>query len=91
MSPTARRAPDITQAREALHRALRLLEDQDDPRALDRAREAAQAAADAVPYTWRAPHCSAYRRNMKAPTCRQPACTRCAAFAAGEPMPPGDF
>ncbi|GAA4703967.1 hypothetical protein [Streptomyces youssoufiensis] len=91
MPQTDRRAPDITQARAALHRALQFLEDQDDPRALDRAREAAQAAADAVPYPWRAPHCATYRRNMKAQTCRQSTCTRCVAFAAGESMPPGDF
>ncbi|QWB21091.1 MULTISPECIES: hypothetical protein [Streptomyces] len=72
MPPVARRAPDPMKAREALHRALRLLDDQDDPHALAEARAAAQAAVDAVPYPWRAPHCAECRRNVKEATCRKP-------------------
>ncbi|MEU0414528.1 hypothetical protein ABZ307_43115 [Streptomyces griseorubiginosus] len=63
MPSTTRRAPDTTAAREALHRALRLLDDTGNPDALAEARAAAQAAADAVPYPWRARHCTEYRRN----------------------------
>jgi hypothetical protein len=88
---TARRTPDTTAAREALHRALRLLDDQDNPLALAEARDAAQAAADAVPYPWQARHCAEYRRNAKEGTCRSRTCTRCAAFRAGDPMPPDDY
>ncbi|KUN90424.1 hypothetical protein [Streptomyces caeruleatus] len=92
---TARRAPDTTAAREALHRALRLLDDQDNPDALAEARAAAQAAAqaaaDAVPYPWRATHCTANRRNAKEDTCHSSTCTRCTAFRAGDPMPFDDY
>lgn len=91
MSQAARRAPDTTAAREALHRALRLLDDQDNPHALAEAREAAQTAADAVPYPWQARHCAEYRRNAKEDTCRSRTCTRCTAFRAGDPMPPDDY
>ncbi|MBX9399474.1 hypothetical protein K4749_39565 [Streptomyces sp. TRM72054] len=91
MPQTVRRAPNTTAAREALHRALRLLDDQDNPHALAEARKAAQAAADGVPYPWQARHCAEYRRNAKEETCRSSTCTRCAAFLAGDPMPPGDF
>lgn len=91
MPRTARRAPNTTAAREALHRALRLLDDQDNPHALAEARAAAQQAADAVPYPWQARHCSTYRRNAKEDTCNSPTCTRCAAFRAGDPMPIDDY
>ena len=91
MPQTARRAPDTTAAREALHRALRLLDDQDNPHALAEARAAAQAAADTVPYTWHQPHCAEYRRNAKQDTCRNRTCTRCAALRAGDPMPITDY
>ncbi|MGW6796636.1 hypothetical protein [Streptomyces chartreusis] len=91
MPQAARRAPDTTAACEALRRALRLLDDQEDPQALDEARAAAQAAADAVPYPWRAPHCAQFRRNMKKDACRIPTCTRCVAFKAGDLMPADDY
>lgn len=87
MSPTRR--PHTAEAREALHRALRFL-DRDDPRALDAARKAAQAAADAVPYRWQAPYCAEYRHNVRAATCQDRRCTRCATYRAGDPMPPGE-
>ena len=88
MPRTARRAPATTAAREALHRALRLL---DDPHALAEARAAAQAAVDAVPHPWQQPHCAEYRRNAKTDTCRSRTCTRCAAFSAGALMPYDDY
>ena len=91
MPQTARRAPDITAAREALHRALRLLNDQGNPDALAEARAAAREAADAVPYPWQARHCAEYRRNARENTCRSRTCTRCAALKAGDPMPPDDY
>jgi hypothetical protein len=85
-----RRAPNTKVAREALHRALRLLDDQNNPHALAEAREAAQAAAEAVPYPWQARYCAEYRRTALEDTCRSATCTRCAAFRVGDPMPPGD-
>lgn len=91
MPHTTLRAPDTTAAREALQRALRLLNDTDNPRALAGARAAAQEAADAVPYPWRAQYCSEYRRNANEDTCRSRTCTRCAAFRAGDPLPPDDY
>ncbi|MEU6664238.1 hypothetical protein [Streptomyces sp. NPDC046821] len=86
--PPTRRTPDVQAAREALHRALKLLDTPNDPLALEDARRAAQAAADAVPYRWEARHCTEYRRNADEETCRKPTCTRCAAYKAGDPMPP---
>lgn len=80
--PQTRRAPNTTAAKEALRRALRLLDDQDDPSALAHARAAVQAAAEAVPYPWRAPHCTEYRRNAREETCANRTCTRCAAVKA---------
>ncbi|MGW1615150.1 hypothetical protein ACWCQZ_38045 [Streptomyces sp. NPDC002285] len=91
MQGAGRRAPDTTAAREALHRALRLLDDQDNPHALDEARAAAQAAVEAMPYPWRAPHCAQFRRNMREDACRNQTCTRCAALRAGDPMPLNDY
>lgn len=91
MPQTARRAPDTTAAREALHRALRLLDDQDNPNALAEARAAAQTAVDAVPYPWRQPHCAEYRRNAREDTCHSRTSTRCAALRAADPMPDDDY
>ncbi|MFE9812304.1 hypothetical protein [Streptomyces sp. NPDC005548] len=91
MPHSTRRTPDTTAARAALHRALRLLDDQDDPHTLARARAAAQEAADAVPYPWLARHCAEYRRDANEETCNSPTCTRCAAFRAGDPMPAADY
>ncbi|MGW6487130.1 hypothetical protein [Streptomyces sp. NPDC055056] len=91
MPQAARRAPDTTQAREALNRALRHLDDHDNPHALAHARAAAQEAVDAVPYPWLGRNCTEYRRNAKEETCRSRTCTRCAAFRAGDPMPPADY
>uniref|UniRef100_A0AAU2AHM1 Uncharacterized protein n=1 Tax=Streptomyces sp. NBC_00093 TaxID=2975649 RepID=A0AAU2AHM1_9ACTN len=91
MPQPTRRAPNTAAAKEALHRALRLLDDQERPDALDRAREAARAAVDAVPYPWRAPHCTEFRRRSKEKTCSNHACTRCAAVKAGDPMPVDDW
>ncbi|MFJ2746202.1 hypothetical protein ACIO3O_41815 [Streptomyces sp. NPDC087440] len=91
MPQPTRRTPDTTRARQALHRALRLLDDHDNPEALAEARTAAQEAADTVPYPWRARSCAQYRRNAREDTCRERTCTRCAAFRAGEPMPADDY
>ncbi|MCX5442882.1 MULTISPECIES: hypothetical protein [unclassified Streptomyces] len=85
-SPTSPHSRTIA-AREALLRALKLLDDRDDPQALNRAREAAQLAAEAVPYRWEAPHCSERRHTYQRDTCARPTCTRCAAFEAGGPTP----
>ncbi|QIB49483.1 hypothetical protein [Streptomyces aureoverticillatus] len=90
MSETARRAPDTQAAREALYRALRLLNDRENPLALAEARKAAQEAAEAVPYPWQAPHCAEYRRNAKNDACRSRTCTRCAAVRAGDRIPVSD-
>lgn len=84
----ARRTPDVTAAREALSRALRLL---NDPQSLDSARDEAQRAVAAIPYLWRAPHCNQRRRNLNRETCGQTTCTRCTAYEAGDPMPAGDY
>lgn len=86
--PPPRRTPDASAAREALHRALRLLEDDPaDSRVLAEARAAAQLAAESVPYRWEQPHCAEYRRNAKEDTCRAATCTRCAAYREGDPRP----
>ncbi|MFE6904582.1 hypothetical protein ACFVFJ_48865 [Streptomyces sp. NPDC057717] len=85
--PPPRRTPNTEAARQALYRALTLLNDQGNPQALEDARRAAQEAAEAVPYRWEQPYCAEYRRNMAEDTCRQPTCTRCAAYEAGDPMP----
>ncbi|MGW2082904.1 hypothetical protein ACWCOW_39450 [Streptomyces sp. NPDC001939] len=86
--PPPRRAPDTEAARQALLQALKHLDDQaGDPQALDLAREAAQKAAEAIPYRWEQPCCAEYRRIMAVDTCRQLTCTRCAAYRAGDPMP----
>ncbi|MGX9891397.1 hypothetical protein [Streptomyces sp. NPDC002276] len=87
MPQLTRRAPDTTAAREALYRALRLLNDRDNPEALAEARAAAQEAVEAVPYPWEARYCAEYRRNAQESTCRSRTCTRCAALKAGDPMP----
>lgn len=79
MPQAARRAPDTTVAREALYRALRLLDDQGNPHALAEAREAARTAADAVPYPWQARHCAstgATRRKTPAAAAPAPAVLR---------------
>ncbi|WP_326840942.1 hypothetical protein OHB33_00075 [Streptomyces sp. NBC_01558] len=91
MPQAARRAPDTTQAREALHRALRHVDDHDNPHALAHARAAAQEAVDAMPYPWLGRNCAEYRRTANEETCRSRTRTRCAAFRAGDPMPPADY
>ncbi|MFB8000245.1 hypothetical protein ACFC4G_46715 [Streptomyces sp. NPDC056002] len=85
--PPPRRTPDTEAARQALLQALRHLDSHNDPQALDRARKAAQKAAEAIPYRWEQPYCAEYRRIMAVDTCRQLNCTRCAAYQAGDPMP----
>jgi hypothetical protein len=45
--------PDaVTRAKEALHRALWLLEQPEDPEAIEAARDEVQLALDAIPYPW---------------------------------------
>ncbi|MFJ8932049.1 hypothetical protein ACIRLA_36315 [Streptomyces sp. NPDC102364] len=85
--PPPRRAPDVEAAREALERALLLLDAPTDPHMLAMARAVAQAAAEAIPYRWEQPRCAEFRRNSGLDTCRAATCTRCAAYRAGDAPP----
>ncbi|MFJ8954282.1 hypothetical protein ACIRO1_29715 [Streptomyces sp. NPDC102381] len=85
--PPPRRAPGVEVAREALERALLLLDAPTNPNMLAMARTAAEAAAEAIPYRWEQPYCAEYRRNSKMDTCRADTCTRCAAYRAGDAPP----